>query len=116
MSAQLSSPQMPFNFDDDLSIALPVIAEYRSTLNNADYLKTARSIARMICRVRGTVTADDVRRETERMGIAPKSSVAYGALFKSPEWEFTGDWMQSSYITNHSRAIRKWRLKESRAA
>jgi len=34
---------------------------------------------------------------------------ASGSLFKSKEWSFTGRYVKSTKITNHSRIIRVWR-------
>lgn len=60
----------------------------------------------------GTVTIDDVMQEMERVGfdigiIGPSA----GAVFKGPQWEFTGQWVKSRRTSNHCRSIRVWRLK-----
>lgn len=36
---------------------------------------------------------------------------ASGSLFKDANWVFTGIWVNSRKISNHSRMIRVWRLK-----
>ena len=33
---------------------------------------------------------------------------AAGSLFKTKNWEFTGQWIKSARITNHGRMIRVW--------
>jgi hypothetical protein len=37
---------------------------------------------------------------------------AAGAIFRYPEWEFTGKWVKSLRKGNHARMIRVWRLRE----
>ena len=37
---------------------------------------------------------------------------ATGAIFKTPAWEFTGQWKPSNRPSNHARYIRVWRLRE----
>ena len=82
-----------------------------ATLNNQDFLATARSYARQHCRRYGTVTADDVRKAMMKKGYEPASSAAWGGLFRGREWLMVG-WTQSDYVTNHGRMNRVWRLKQ----
>jgi hypothetical protein len=110
MSAQLQ--QRSFNFDAKFGAAARDAGLALASMNNTDFLETARSIARQICRVKGEVTADDVRRETESRGIQPNTSAAWGALFKSPDFAFSGRYQQSTYISTHAREQRVWVLKK----
>jgi len=82
--------------------------------NNATFLETMRSKARMICRKQGTITADDVREYYEQhkheLQIEPTSPNTWGAIFTTKEWEWVG-YQKSKRVSNHSRPIGVWRLK-----
>lgn len=81
-----------------------------ATANQSD-LEIARSIAREICRRVGTVTADDVGQVLkQRHGIKSLGPVA-GSLFKTGEFEHTGDYRKSKRVKNHARLLFVWRLK-----
>jgi hypothetical protein len=81
-------------------------------LESADVLTMARTLARIHATRYGTVTADIVGRlMKERYDIATLGPAA-GALFRGPEWEFTGQRVLSSRVSNHSREIKVWRLKQ----
>jgi hypothetical protein len=74
-------------------------------------LGLARGIAKELARHKPVVNADDVGRVLkQRHGIETLGPAA-GSLFKSSEWVFTGQWVKSARISNHSRMIRNWRLK-----
>ena len=109
MSAQIQ--QSSFNFDAKFSAAARDRGISITILNNKEFIDEARSIARFICRQKGTICMDDVRRVTESRGLEPKTSAAFGAIFRSGEWMFTGEWRNSTYISNHSRVNRVWALK-----
>ena len=73
-------------------------------------LNRARGYARE-CAIRwGEVNADDVSQWLESTGN-PDLGPAAGSLFRGPEWEFTGRFVQSTRKTNHARLLRVWRLK-----
>ena len=74
-------------------------------------LWAAREIARGVARTHGTVTADDVQARMILMGYPPLGNTA-GAIFRSSEYEFTGEWRQSARVSNHARMNRVWRLKQ----
>jgi len=81
-------------------------------LDSADVLTLARQCARDWAKRFGTVTADIVGKlMKERYGIDSIGPAA-GALFRGPEWEFTGQRVLSSRVSNHSREIKVWRLKQ----
>lgn len=71
-------------------------------------LAKAREIAQMIAREYGQVNADQVGQELARLGIP--TGPWMGSLFKGKEWEFTGQFVRSTRITNHGRLLRVWRL------
>lgn len=75
--------------------------------NNQDFLKQARGTARLIAQTKGTVTADDVRNGCPLIPIHPN---AWGAVFKSKEFEWTGRYKQSALVQGHGNMQRVWRL------
>jgi len=81
-------------------------------IDSADVLTLARQCAKEWAKRFGTVNADIVGIEmSERYDIATLGPAA-GALFRGPEWEFTGQRVLSSRVSNHSREIKVWRLKQ----
>jgi len=77
-------------------------------------LQYARDLAVSLAYRHGEVNMDQVNAMMVMAGI-PEDALgpAAGAVFKSKEWEFTGKFIKSSRVTNHSRLIRVWRLKEA---
>ena len=73
-------------------------------------LDRARHLAVGVAVRKGAVTADDVSEWLEQQGL-PDLGPAAGSLFRGPEWEFTGRFVQSTRKTNHARLLRVWRLK-----
>ena len=73
-------------------------------------LDRARSYAMGFALLQGSVTADDVSEWLEQQGL-PDLGPAAGSLFRGPEWEFTGRFVQSTRKTNHARLLRVWRLR-----
>jgi len=80
--------------------------------NARDYLEIAREIAREIALAhpRQECDADRVGRVLKRRLDIETLGPAAGSLFRGKEWIFTGQWVKSKRITNHSRMIRIWRL------
>jgi len=74
-------------------------------------LSLARDIAKELARYKPWVNADDVGRVLKQRHGIETLGPASGSLFKSSEWIFTGQWVKSERISNHSRMIRNWRLK-----
>jgi hypothetical protein len=97
-------------FDAIESAALKeqALAELEST----DVLTDARTLARLHAKRYGTVTADIVGRLMKEVYDIDSIGPATGALFRGPEWEFTGQRVLSSRVSNHSREIKVWRLKQ----
>ncbi len=58
------------------------------------------------------VYADDAYYILTKMGHAWRElGNAAGALFRGPDWQWSGEWIQSERVSNHHRMIRKWRLR-----
>jgi len=76
--------------------------------NNQQFLDVARSTAKHLARWRGEVTCDDVRKVCT---IEPLHPNAWGALFKTKEWEWTGRYRKSALVQGHGNMQRVWRLK-----
>jgi hypothetical protein len=77
----------------------------------ADTLLTqAREFARSHAIYWGEVNADNVSKWLELNGL-PDLGPAAGSLFRGKEWEFTGQFKQSTRKTNHARLLRVWRLR-----
>jgi len=75
-------------------------------------LEKARDIARELCRDHGSCDADQVGRLLfDRHGITSLGPAA-GAIFKSREFEPTGEYVRSARKTNHRRMLFRWRLKD----
>ena len=55
----------------------------------------------------GTCTMDDVKRQMLKMGLDPRElGNAAGAVFKTDEWEFTGERIRSAQVSAHNREIK----------
>jgi hypothetical protein len=80
-------------------------------LESAEVLALARIVARGHAERFGVVTADDVGKVMKDYHGIDSMGPAAGALFRGPEWEFTGQRVLSSRVSNHSREIKVWRLK-----
>jgi hypothetical protein len=79
-------------------------------VNNADFISTAKSIARCLARKNGRVTMDDVREVLDMLGIDPKHPNSYGAVFTGKDWHFVG-WARSRRPSNHARDLKIWSLQ-----
>ena len=77
--------------------------------NNANFVETMRSEARMIARRQGYVTTDDLRPRAKALNMTPKSPNAWGAIFRGKEWKPKG-MKKSAWVTNHGRKITIWIL------
>jgi hypothetical protein len=76
--------------------------------NNQEFLVEAREVALRIAKRKGTVTADEVRRECELTPLHPN---AYGAIFKSPKFKWTGSYRRSALVQGHGNLQRVWTFK-----
>ncbi len=56
------------------------------------------------------VTSDMVGIAMQHRGMKPLGP-AMGSLFRDGNWQFTGKYVKSSKVSNHSRMLRVWSLK-----
>lgn len=74
-------------------------------MSKTELLQRARTIALQLANTNGTVTADDVAKRLD----APLGPLA-GSVFKTGDFEFTGERVRSQQKNNHSRELKVWRL------
>lgn len=79
-------------------------------LNNESFVATMRGVARMICREKGEVTADDLREWADKNNVHPTHVNAFGAIFRSKEFEFVR-FTRSKLPQGHGNRQIVWRLK-----
>ena len=103
------------SFHDSLGEQLRLDGMQQAAGNSKEQLDTARRVAVQIAkrRVDRTVTADDVGRVLKEVYGIDTLGPAAGSLFKTKDWEWTGQWRKSKRVTNHSRMLRVWRLVEN---
>lgn len=77
-----------------------------------DILELARDIARELCRISGSCTADDVGQILSNFHGIHSMGPAAGSLFKHPDFEPTGQLTKSIRKKNHARLIYVWRLRQ----
>lgn len=75
--------------------------------NNQSFLRVARAIAIMVARRNGDVTCDDVRKECP---VLPTHHNAFGAIFKTDYFEWTGEYRQSALRQGHGNMQRVWKI------
>lgn len=77
-------------------------------------LDIARDRARRLAAMQGSVTMDDVTQQLLKEGFdIALLGPAAGSVFVPSEWEFTGQFIKSARVSNHSRLLRVWRRKEN---
>lgn len=81
--------------------------------NRQSVLNVARSVARELA-IRnedGVTNCDEVQRVLSlRYGwTAETLGPAAGAIFKGPDWRFTGRRIKSASVRNHARELKVWR-------
>lgn len=81
-----------------------------------DWLYFARLEAVRIARIKGRVTADDVRAELEKRNIHPKHSNAWGAVFRDKRLVWTGKFRRSALPQGKGNIQRVWRLASEEVA
>ena len=75
---------------------------------NAEFIAFARTWAKAISRVVGQVHIDDLRNIADKNCISPKSSNAWGAIFRGKGWTKIGS-KPSSFVSNHGHVSPIWR-------
>ena len=74
--------------------------------NNASWVERARTAAIDICQRRGEVTSDDLR----KIVPSPAHPNAWGAVFRSAVFAWTGRYVQSQAVSRHAGMQRVWKL------
>ena len=97
-------------FDKQESVSKKEEGMDKAAEGNEALLAVAREIAVGIARTKGTVHADDVGKEMARRGL-PGLGPAAGHVFRNEQFVWTGEWYESTRVTNHARMLRVWRLK-----
>ncbi len=75
-------------------------------------LSRARGLAMDLAlrQVNREITSDMVGIAMQHRGMQPLGP-AMGNLFRDGNWQFTGKYVKSSKVSNHSRMLRVWALK-----
>lgn len=82
----------------------------RAAAANDDSLALARRAAQAVAlRGDGTADVERVREDLENRGFHLPWGNWTGALFRTPEWEFTGRWIKARHEGGHARPVRVWR-------
>jgi hypothetical protein len=104
--------QLPL-FDGRKARAAKARGMARAAAHHNELLEIARDVAESIARSGdGTVTMDEVALQMIRINYNPAElGNAAGSVFKSNQWEFTGERVKSNKVSSHAREIRVWRLK-----
>lgn len=81
--------------------------------HNTDWLSDARREAARVCARQGVVSAVEVRQWADRandgLGYYPDHPNAWGSIFRGPQWQATGEWVQCQHPDGHARSVRVWR-------
>lgn len=78
------------------------------------FLKVTRDFAVALCKLRGSVTADDVRRLYRRSYPHVQWRKAAGAIFKDVAFEPTGEYRKSTIKERRGGRSLVWRLRTPR--
>lgn len=98
--------QVNFNFDAAMSAKRA--GQKRVEENNQRFMEVARRTAKRISMRSGSVTADDVRRECPFDPLHPN---AWGAVFRTKEFVWTGDWQRSEQVQGRGNMQRVWQWR-----
>lgn len=74
---------------------------------NKEFVSKMREYAIEVCRRKGQVHIDDVRRHALALGVKPASSAAWGAIFRGKGWKQIG-LKASELVTNHGHKSPIW--------
>ena len=77
-------------------------------------LDLARSIARALAAKKGRITIDDVGMAMWERHRVPTLGKAYGSVFRTSDFEKTGEYRQSVRKSSHARPVAVWRLAQPR--
>ena len=98
-------------FNGRLGEQLKLEGMERAAYSSKELLVIARKVATEIAlqRMNQCVTADDVGRVLKNQYAIDSLGPAAGSIFKTSEWEWSGGFVKSKRVTNHSRLLREWR-------
>ena len=77
--------------------------------NNKDRLALARHVAESIGLETGECTADAVGKKLKSLYGIETLGPAAGSIFKTSRWRWSGEFVKSSRVSNHSRLLRVWK-------
>jgi len=103
--------QIDFFFNDTESRRRKREGIDKASRNQHYLLNKAREIAKEIALAKGQTNSDEVSQELLARGYPDCIGPAAGAIFKTKEWVWTGRFINSTRVTNHSRLIRVWALR-----
>ncbi len=98
--------QLDFNLDEAIARRDEGIQQVAE--NNQHFLEVARRTAKRLAHPMCEITADDVRRVCP---IDPLHPNAWGGLFRTKDWEWTGRFRKSALVQSHGNRVMVWRLK-----
>ncbi len=83
-----------------------------AAINKAEALTLARvlAVALALRQQNREITSDMVGIAMTNRGMRPLGP-AMGSLFRDGNWQFTGKYVKSIKVSNHSRMLRVWALK-----
>lgn len=85
----------------------------KATEGKEKLLLLARMFARSVAKAKGTVHADDVYALLISAGVQEKElGNCAGSIFRSGEYEWTGEWNKSKRKIGHGNMQRIWALKK----
>lgn len=102
--------QVALNFDLDQALDARDEGIKQVEDSNPRFLRVAREVAKSIARVKGEVTADDVRKKCPLDPLHPN---AWGGLFRTKDFEYTGRERVSKLVQGHGNKQKIWRLREA---
>ena len=76
-----------------------------------DFVPRLRAAARAYAMLHGTVTADDVRRIADELGLRPRHPNAWGTIFRGPGWIKAG-YRKSERPSAHAHENPVWSWRE----
>ncbi len=101
-----AAEQLTFNLSEAIARKEQGIQQVAD--NNEHFLEVVRNIARSLAEAKYEITCDDVRKLCP---IDPLHPNAWGAVFKTKEWEWTQKFRRSSLVQGHGNLQRVWRLR-----
>jgi hypothetical protein len=79
----------------------------RVASRNVEFLRRCREFALAVCISSGSVTIEDVRDFARAQGLVPTHPNAWGAVFKTADFEPVG-YHVNTIESAHARTVRRW--------